>query len=169
VSRTSLEDALYHLLCDEIQKYRELVELTRFEQNALCQENLNDLSQAIKEKEQHLATILRCAEVRDQHTNEMLKVFGLTKKHSLSELLNSFDETSKEKFEILQQEFENLMEQFCILNHTNYLLIRCGLSFTEATIEQITSIMTASDESYTARGGSDSSKVEVNSLLSWVI
>ena len=159
---------LYDLLNTEIDGYYELIELTKLEQQALLEENFEDLWKIVDQKEKLVTTILRHDQDREKMASSLASSLNLVNTASLTEIVACLGKKAQEKFEEIQAILLPLIEEFLVLNHANYLLIQSGLSFVEATIDHIVSINTSLDGRYTVKGVGSSLTQSVNHIVNWI-
>jgi flagellar biosynthesis/type III secretory pathway chaperone len=159
---------LYHLLDTETCKYQELIKLTKLEQQALQEENLENLSKLVDQKAKLVDTIFQHDKDREQAVITLASTFDLSGTVSLTEIIACLDPKAQEEFAKMQAKLLSLIEEFFLLNHANYLLIRSGLSFVEATLGYIVSISIDTDGRYTAQGSGSSPPRTANNIVNWI-
>jgi flagellar biosynthesis/type III secretory pathway chaperone len=161
-------EELHKVLSNEAETYRQLVDLTQREREALQKESLVDLTEVTHNKEVLMGNLVKLEQLRGQVVTALAKDLNLPAGASLLDLINHLDETIAQKLSTLRQEFINLVEQLLTLNHGNQLLLQSGLAHIEATFDYLASVVTPADGNYTARGGTQpQQQTTTGNMLNW--
>ena len=160
--------ALYELLANQADAYRELIELTRQEHQALQHEDVAGLAEVTFSKETIVDRLGHWDSAREQLTASVASALKLPSTTPLSDIIAHLDQPTAEKLSALRQEFIDLFEQLLGLAHGNRLLLESGLARVNATFDHISALAVPSDGQYTASGDKQTvSEGAAGSVLNW--
>lgn len=148
---SSIVEALHQTLSNEVEDYRQLVNLTQHEHVALQNGSLTDLITTVQSKESMLSRLVQREENRQQLMTILLERLQLPASASLADLITCCDEIIAQKLATLRQEFINLVEQLNALNHDNQVLLQSELARVNATFNFAMAMLTP-DKQYTING-----------------
>jgi flagellar biosynthesis/type III secretory pathway chaperone len=165
---SSLLEALYQTLSNEVDGYRQLVTLTQSERVVLQTGNLSELMAKIQGKESLLSRLAQWEQARRRIMTSLAERLALPVA-SLSDLLVYCDETIGPKLSTLRQELITLVEQLRSLDQNNQLLLQAELVRVNVTLKFLLSDL-APDGQYVANGASLAPRLPVTgNVRNWQI
>jgi flagellar biosynthesis/type III secretory pathway chaperone len=163
-------EQLHYLLSDEANGYRELINLTQREHNALKEQNLSELTAVVQSKEKILDRLKQWEQAREELVTQLAKEFKLPLSATMSDLIACLDEAIAPKLIELREEFVGLVEQLIKLSHGNQLMLQAGLVRVDATFNYLASLATPTHGNYTVGGPKNSPpRATTGNVLNWEV
>lgn len=168
-------EALYNVLRDQAQAYRQLIELAWQERTALEANDIAQLADITCSKEYIAEKLFHWDEARVKITAHLAEQLKLSTAAPLSDIVSQFDEVNfplqqeiKQGLKDIRQEFVKLVEQLLMLYHGNRMLLEAGLVRVNATFDYISSASLPSNGQYTAKGRNHvPSQATAGNVLNW--
>lgn len=156
---TENAEALYNVLFDQAQAYRQLIELALQERIALEANDMAQLADVTRSKEFIAEKFFHWDNARATITAHLAAQLNLSTAAPLSDIIMGFDAADfplqtefMQGLKEMRQEFVKLVEQLLMLYHGNRMLLEAGLARVNATFDYISSASLPRNGQYTAKG-----------------
>ena len=159
---------LGQVLSNEAAEYRQLVVLVAREQAALKSNDLDELNDAVRQKQALIPGINRWTSRREQLTAALAARFNLPTNATLTDILAHFEGAIAQKIIQLREEFIELMEQLITLNHANKMILQTELVRVNSTYDYIAAMLAEPKDGYAASGTTQSGQNRGN-ILNWEV
>lgn len=140
-----LVEELKDVLLEELKAYEEMLELTTKKTDIIISGRINDLDSITHMENSLILRLGQFEDTREKVVKNIQKQFGMEEDTTLTDILNSIDNTDKVKQDIdkITKKLSKVLDSLKGKNNLNSLLIKDTLEYIELNINLLTS---ASDQ-----------------------